>query len=325
MWKIVNDGNIDWPVGTHLLFNGGSILRPYPISRPDSFVVPVISPNEQVVITAELQAPDCPGRYSSYFCLCTSDGVRFGDSLWCSIKVDQNVEPEEEEEKTPSLSAADIMMNSSNSMIYPTVLTASSSSMHQDGGQQQGQLQTHDEGYTDHDDYSEFTNGHVSPLISEITRGSFTNSHLSSPSSSDLDIGEDSSNRQSYFPTTEEEEDTEEKDNSESFINRAYQVISPSASQYIPTTTASNQQAAETKEEQEEIEEEDFVIVDEQEQDHAAEELNDSSNNSNDDELTTAASSIHSIRTVTSRTTTVNEDYVYRSQLLQLHEMVSIN
>ena len=124
MWKIENNGSIDWPVGTHLLFNGGSILRPYPVTQSNSFIVPVTSPNDFACISAELQAPDCPGEYSSYFCLCTPEGVRFGDSLWCTIKVDMDEEPEKEKYE---ISAADILMNSSNTMIYPTVSTAASS------------------------------------------------------------------------------------------------------------------------------------------------------------------------------------------------------
>ncbi|KAI9469660.1 MAG: hypothetical protein EXX96DRAFT_587015 [Benjaminiella poitrasii] len=90
MWKVKNTGNVDWPVGTHLLFNGGAILRPYPMSRPDSFAVPSLTPGEDTCLTAELQAPDSPGLYTSFFCLCTPEGERFGDDLWCNIKVDED-------------------------------------------------------------------------------------------------------------------------------------------------------------------------------------------------------------------------------------------
>lgn len=37
---------------------------------------------------AGLQAPDSPGHYTSYFCLCTPDGAPFSDRIWCTIVVD---------------------------------------------------------------------------------------------------------------------------------------------------------------------------------------------------------------------------------------------
>lgn len=123
MWKVKNTGNVEWPIGSHLLFNGGSILRPYPISHPDCFAVPVIGPDEETCITAELQAPDSPGDYTSYFCLCTPEGQRFGDNLWCTIKVDEDLEPE----KKPHDTTPSAMINSSE-MIYPTPSTTTSAS-----------------------------------------------------------------------------------------------------------------------------------------------------------------------------------------------------
>jgi hypothetical protein len=167
MWKVKNTGNVDWPIGSHLLFNGGSILRPYPIARPDCFAVPVINPDEETCITAELQAPDSPGNYTSYFCLCTPDGQRFGDNLWCTIKVDEDLEPEKKpnsimNESTPSL-AASIMMNSST-MIYPTPSTATSVSDHH---------------ARDEDGLSESTTGHN-------TTATFTDSQISTDDRDDF-------------------------------------------------------------------------------------------------------------------------------------------
>ncbi|KAI8970231.1 hypothetical protein BDF20DRAFT_890012 [Mycotypha africana] len=123
MWKVKNTGNADWPMGSHLLFNGGSILRPYPISRPDCFAVPVVSPNDEICVTAELQAPDAPGEYISYFCLCAPDGQRFGDNLKCSIRVDENLESD----KNPPESLSNISSNDNISRsISPVASTYSS-------------------------------------------------------------------------------------------------------------------------------------------------------------------------------------------------------
>jgi hypothetical protein len=286
MWKIANNGTVDWPIGTHLLFNGGSILRPYPISRPDSFVVPALSPNEDTCITAELQAPDCPGNYSSYFCLCTPDGVRFGDVLWCTIKVDQDNEPTE---MTRSVSASDIMMNSSNSMIYPTLSTSSSV------GQIYEEVQSNDE-YTDQDGYSVSTNDHISTINSNR---SYTNSHVSSPSASEIDISERHRDR---FLSEEGTEDMNENDDSS--INLTYQVVGESGMTLV-------------HENPEEDPEEDFIMINSQEENE--EEEYTSNKNSNNNSL---SSSIQSSHTITPRNDTISDEVVYRSQLLQLHEMV---
>ncbi|KAG2201221.1 hypothetical protein INT47_013032 [Mucor saturninus] len=277
MWKISNNGNTDWPIGTHLLFNGGTILRPHPISRPDSFVVPVISPNEETCVTAELQAPDCPGDYSSYFCLCTPDGVRFGDVLWCTIKVDQDDEPVE---MARTVSASDIMMNSSNSMIYPTISTG-----HEDA-------QSND-GYTDQDGYSTSTNDQVSTINSAR---SYTNSHVSSPSSSEIDVGEHHFN--DYL--SEEETSGTVHEMSDSSINRTYQVVGESGITLVQKNT--------------EEQEDDFVMIDGQEgNDDEEDVLNRNTNSLN--------SSVHSSQTVTPRRETIPDEVLFRSQLLQLHEM----
>jgi hypothetical protein len=297
MWKIKNTGTVDWPVGSHLLFNGGSILRPYPISRPDCFAVPAISPDEETCITAELQAPDSPGEYISYFCLCTPDGDRFGDNLWCSIKVDEDLEPEKNKETSPVISspvsAASIMMQSSTSMIYPTISTATSM-------QNINDYQQHTENPFETDYYSETTTGdHASTLASNTTH-TYTNSQVSSPSSSELDIGEriDSTfYMDSYSNENQENENT----------SRSYQVISPA------TSTINEKLVSNVEEEGDD----DFVIVTEDEEDFPINHTVTHSTNS---------SSMHSTQTVTENiiqnTTNNSVNTIYQSELLQLHEMV---
>ncbi|KAG1548805.1 hypothetical protein G6F47_009893 [Rhizopus delemar] len=105
-WKVRNNGNIHWPTDSRLLFNGGSIFKPYPMSFPEGFLLPGLAPNQVGCISAELQAPDSPGDYTSRFCFITPEGKRFGDELYCVIKV---TEDEFEEDD--------------HSMIYPTIST----------------------------------------------------------------------------------------------------------------------------------------------------------------------------------------------------------
>ncbi|KAI8075708.1 hypothetical protein BDF21DRAFT_423513 [Thamnidium elegans] len=317
MWKIMNNGSIDWPVGTHLLFAGGSILRPHPVSRPDSFVVPVVSPKEETCITAELRAPDCSGDYSSYFCLCTPDGVRFGDMLWCSIKVNHDEEPKK---MTRTVSAVDIMMNSSNSMIYPTISTESS--FHE----LPLELESND-GYTDHDQCSTSTNDHTSIMTSNL---SYTNSHVSSPTASELDIGE--RHRDSFFP----EVVVENEEGKSPVINQEYQVISPAASIVSSTSIASGASAVSVisvassndaippqaiysnMPEDNDLEDE-FIMIERQEnineeKPHCNSEINNDNNTGNN----SLASSSH---TVTPVKEIIPDEVVYRTQLLKLHEM----
>lgn len=319
MWKVVNNGNVDWPVGTHLLFNGGSILRPYPVTKPNVFTIPVTSPKQEACVSAELQAPDCPGEYSSYFCLCTADGVRFGDSLWCTIRVDLDEEPDHKSVHTTTTTPEDIMMNSSNSMIYPTASTTASLSSHEDTEQRQRQDSHHDE-YIDNDDYSEFTSDHHSTFTAEApTIRTDTDSHMSSPASSELDIGDHYHG--DLFSTTEEE--YEEESQVDEQVN--YQVISPSASTTLPQESKAISATASVNED------DDFVIVeDEQEEEQTNEPKNE------DDVSSSESNSLHSsVQTITNNAAntqphtsntqqTLHDATYYRSQLLQIHEMVRV-
>lgn len=293
MWKIMNNGNVDWPMGTHLLFTGGSILRPHPISRPDSFVVPVVSPRDETCITAELRAPDCAGEYSSYFSLCTPDGVRFGDTLWCSIMVDQ--EQDEAQKMSRTVSAEDIMMNSSNSMIYPTISTESS--FHQLPLESES-----NDGYTDQDQYSEATtNDRISIMTSNL---SYTNSHVSSPATSELDMGD--RHRDRSFPESVEENGAEAEEIVQSpAINPEYQVISPAVSMVLTQGGSAISEHGNDSDDE-------FIMI--ENQDNTSEEKPHSAS-----DINSLASSSH---TITPGNEHISDEITYRSQLLKLHEMV---
>lgn len=355
MWKIKNTGNVDWPLGSHLLFNGGSILRPYPISRPDCFAVPVISPDEETCVTAELQAPDSPGQYTSFFCLCTPDGERFGDNIWCTIKVDEDLEPEKDGETksvesiSVSSAAATIMMDSGNAMIYPTISTLS---LVQDlQHQQREHSQTEDEyahvNYSD-DIYSEATtNDNVSTLASHTTR-TYTDSQVSSPSPSEFDIGERAHNT-FYGYDFEDNEDNEEnaddnedeESHNEEYISRAYHVISPGLDathagpgfiiNHEDVDDVQNVVIGETEDTTvtptEKNEDDDFVIIeDDIDDEHKSKEQHSAGQSE-------MSSSIHSTITVVPQQQqqqqqhqqerpSLHDSFTYRSQILQLHEMV---
>ncbi|KAG1324015.1 hypothetical protein G6F62_009340 [Rhizopus arrhizus] len=107
MWKVKNNGKVHWPAGSRLLFNGGGIFKPYPMSYPDGYILPSLAPGEEACITAELQSPDAPGTYTSLFCFITPEGARFGDDLWCNIDVSEE----------------DVANHKDDDMIYPTIST----------------------------------------------------------------------------------------------------------------------------------------------------------------------------------------------------------
>ncbi|KAF1800628.1 hypothetical protein V8B55DRAFT_1534289 [Mucor lusitanicus] len=366
MWKIKNTGNVDWPLGSHLLFNGGSILRPYPISRPDCFAVPVISPDEETCVTAELQAPDSPGHYTSYFCLCTPDGERFGDNIWCTIKVDEDLEPEKGGEpksaytmsvssaasatsmSVSSAASATIMMNSGSEMIYPTI--SSLSSVHDLQHQQREHSQAEDEyahvHYSD-DFYSEATtNDNASTLASHTTR-TYTDSQVSSPSPSELDIGERAHDM--FYDYDHEDGQDNAADNEdegrhdEEYIHRAYHVISPGldATHAGPGFIINHEDVDDIQNvDRDEIEDttitpterhedDDFVIIEDDIDDGC---LNTKEHSACQSDM---SSSIHSTITVTPQQQqqqqqeqqqqrqrpSLHDSFTFRSQILQLHEM----
>lgn len=338
MWKLKNTGNVDWPLGSHLLFNGGSILRPYPISRPDCFAVPVISPDKETCVTAELQAPDSPGHYTSFFCLCTPDGERFGDNIWCTIKVDEDLEPEKsgaKSEESLSVSpAATIMINSGSDMIYPTISTSSSVQNLQQ--QPQSEDDSHDEyahvNYND-DGYSEATtNDYVSTLTSTTTR-TYTDSQVSSPSPSELDIGEGAENVFYSYDYDEQDDNEEEEKQNDEYISRAYHVISPSltATQVETEDTVhynlnddNVQKEKEDETEQmsnsvEKHEDDDFVMIDEDQ--HESIEQDTEQHSADQSDMSCSAHSTNTV--IPQQQPSLHDAFAYRSQILQLHEMVS--
>lgn len=84
-WKFRNESNIPWPPGSELVFVGKRSDR---MGSPDAVPVNVVAnPGEEVEVTIALQAPQKGGRYIGYWRLRGSDGRKFGQRVWCSIRV----------------------------------------------------------------------------------------------------------------------------------------------------------------------------------------------------------------------------------------------
>ncbi|RHZ77387.1 hypothetical protein Glove_180g23 [Diversispora epigaea] len=108
IWKMVNNGDINWPEGTILVHVGGPRMINEEIfdNKDIEFQVGPVAVGEQINITADLQAPSEPGKHVSYWCLDDGYGNKFGHRVWCDITV-------EAEDSTSNMSAS--------SMIFPVL------------------------------------------------------------------------------------------------------------------------------------------------------------------------------------------------------------
>lgn len=83
-WTMANTGDVPWAQGTRLVHVGGDRL-----GAPASVLVPEAAPGAPVDIELELEAPQTPGRYVSYWRLTTPEGSRFGHRVWIDVRVEQ--------------------------------------------------------------------------------------------------------------------------------------------------------------------------------------------------------------------------------------------
>jgi len=82
IWKMRNEGACAWTENTVLTFVGGDQL-----GAPEAVTVPAVPSGEEIDIAVDMTAPNVPGRYTSYWRLCTPEGHRFGHRVWVDIIV----------------------------------------------------------------------------------------------------------------------------------------------------------------------------------------------------------------------------------------------
>jgi hypothetical protein len=63
------------------------------MSKECRVAVQSILPQEEVDVKVEINVPPQPGRYVSYFRLCTADGCRFGPKIWADIVAEDVPQP----------------------------------------------------------------------------------------------------------------------------------------------------------------------------------------------------------------------------------------
>ncbi|KAL3529523.1 hypothetical protein ACH5RR_008845 [Cinchona calisaya] len=87
IWRMRNNGSVVWPQGTLLVWIGGDKLS-------DIFSVDIeiaaagLPVDQECDIAVDFIAPDCPGRYISYWRMASPSGQKFGQRVWVLIQVE---------------------------------------------------------------------------------------------------------------------------------------------------------------------------------------------------------------------------------------------
>jgi len=82
-WRVANAGLTQWPIGTSLRFLRGDNT----LLVQHQFQVPYALPGQEVDVSALIQTPTVPGRYTAFFRLCGPQGKSFGPRMWVNIIV----------------------------------------------------------------------------------------------------------------------------------------------------------------------------------------------------------------------------------------------
>ncbi|PIL31453.1 hypothetical protein GSI_06154 [Ganoderma sinense ZZ0214-1] len=105
-WRMRNDGTVDWPETTELVFVAGDRMAPYNGASPKVKVGSVKAGDEVELVSGEMKAPEVPGKYVSSWRLSDGKGNLFGHSIWVDITVAEMNDPSSDE----SLAASSIIM-----------------------------------------------------------------------------------------------------------------------------------------------------------------------------------------------------------------------
>lgn len=96
VWRMRNEGESAWENAV-LAFVGGDQL-----GALESVTVPPVAPGEEIDLKVDMVAPSVPGRYVSFWRLCTPEGYRFGHRIWVDIIVREQSQPQPEPEPVPA-------------------------------------------------------------------------------------------------------------------------------------------------------------------------------------------------------------------------------
>jgi len=94
IWRMRNNGVVEWPARTQLVWIGGDKLS-------DQYSIEVKIPaaglqiGQELDVSVDLIAPELPGRYISYWRMASPSGQKFGQRVWVLIQVHASVMPRE--------------------------------------------------------------------------------------------------------------------------------------------------------------------------------------------------------------------------------------
>ncbi|CAA6668002.1 unnamed protein product [Spirodela intermedia] len=89
IWRMRNNGTVEWPAGTQLMWIGGDRFsdRVSVLLEISQNGLPVSS---EIDIAIDFRAPLRPGRYISYWRMASPFGQKFGQRVWVLIQVDES-------------------------------------------------------------------------------------------------------------------------------------------------------------------------------------------------------------------------------------------
>ncbi|KAI0800737.1 hypothetical protein C8Q74DRAFT_1238467 [Fomes fomentarius] len=102
-WRMHNDGVVDWPESTELVFVAGDRMSPYNGGPIKVKVGSVKAGQEVELVSGEMKAPEVPGKYVSSWRLSDGNGNLFGNSVWVDITVAEMNETSSDESLASSL------------------------------------------------------------------------------------------------------------------------------------------------------------------------------------------------------------------------------
>ncbi|KAL2758227.1 hypothetical protein ACRALDRAFT_1040275 [Sodiomyces alcalophilus JCM 7366] len=159
-WVLRNDGDYAWPANCCVKFVGGDYMGHVDSNQPAG-ISELVSASESTIcyqplepglefpFTVLLRTPAREGKFTSYWRLASKDGLKFGDRLWCDIKVENppkadvtTIEAEEKERRVEGQGDKDDAAQTSQ-MIFPKLEKESPiSSVHEEAGSETATSQT---------------------------------------------------------------------------------------------------------------------------------------------------------------------------------------
>lgn len=87
IWRMMNNGMVEWPQKTQLVWTGGDLWR-NELSVELEIPAAGLLVGQELDVAVDFIAPERPGQYVSYWSLASPSGQQFGHCVWVLIQVD---------------------------------------------------------------------------------------------------------------------------------------------------------------------------------------------------------------------------------------------